>query len=79
MIRRDGYRLRLRWPIARGWFEPSCWGDDRRVCIGFVKPWVWVRDWRHYKPENRIVDMGAIPELKNDGGQLYEFFRSLER
>lgn len=78
MIRRDGYRLRLRWPVTRGYFDPYN-GDDMRRCIGLCKPWVWVRDWRHYKPEYRIVDMGAIPELKPDGGQLYEFFRSLER
>lgn len=79
MIWREGYRLRLRWPIARGWFDTDSWGDNQRRCFGFVKPWVWVRDWRHYQPVDRVVDMGEIPMLEGGGNQLYEFVRSLER
>lgn len=72
---RRGYRLQLRWPIARGWFEPMSHGDGPRSTLGFIKPWHWVRDYSVYLPPV-VVDMSMVPALDDAPSRLYDFLRS---
>lgn len=67
---RAGYKLRLRWPISRGMFDPYN-GDEMRRCIGFVKPWRWVINWSN-PPRRYVVDMGDVPELPAAPTALYD-------